>query len=158
MTFREMRRSKQAVSHEECERILTHEHRGVLSMIGDDDYPYAVPVDFFFDPDDKCIYIHSSKVGHKIDALRTHDKVCFTTWNKGFQKEYDWAWNVTSVVAFGHAALVDNAELTAEKTRKLALKYYPTVAEVEKEMRGIARVQLIAIRIDHMTGKLVNEK
>ncbi len=45
-------------------------------------------------------------------------------------------------------------------SKKLAEKYYPTVEEVEKEMNGSARsrVQLFAIRIEHMTGKLVNEK
>ena len=47
-----------------------------------------------------------------------------------------------------------------DRIKKLAEKYYPTVEEVEKEMNGSARsrVQLFAIRIEHMTGKLVNEK
>lgn len=37
--FREMWRFKQQISGEECLRILREQPRGVLSMLGDDDYP-----------------------------------------------------------------------------------------------------------------------
>ena len=40
--FREMRRKKQDLSEEECIDILINEPRGVLAVLGDDDYPYAV--------------------------------------------------------------------------------------------------------------------
>ncbi len=36
-----MRRFKQQISQEECIRILQEEKRGVLSMIGENGYPYA---------------------------------------------------------------------------------------------------------------------
>ncbi len=42
--FREMRRFKQQVSTEECIRILKEEPRGILSMIGEDGYPYGIPL------------------------------------------------------------------------------------------------------------------
>lgn len=157
--FRKMRRFKQEVSQEECVNILQTEKRGVLSVIGDEGYPYAIPMDFYYDAEDKKIYFHAAREGHKMDAIKRCDKVCFTTWNSGFQKEGDWAWNVTSVVVMGRAELVSDTELANEKLRKLALKYYPTVEEVDAEMqRDAHRVQMIAIRMEHMTGKLVNEK
>ena len=157
--FRKMRRFKQEVSQEECVDILKTEKRGVLSVIGDEGYPYAIPMDFYYDAEEKKIYFHAAREGHKMDAIKRCDKVCFTTWNSGFQKEGDWAWNVTSVVVMGRAELVSDTELANEKLRKLALKYYPTVEEVEAEMqRDDHRVQMIAIRMEHMTGKLVNEK
>ncbi len=157
--FRKMRRFKQEVSQEECVDILKTEKRGVLSVIGDEGYPYAIPMDFYYDAEEKKIYFHAAREGHKMDAIKRCDKVCFTTWNRGFQKEGDWAWNVTSVVVMGRAELVSDTELANEKLRKLALKYYPTVEEVEAEMqRDAHRVQMIAIRMEHMTGKLVNEK
>ena len=157
--FRKMRRFKQEVSQEECVNILQTEKRGVLSVIGDEGYPYAIPMDFYYDAEEKKIYFHAAREGHKMDAIKRCDKVCFTTWNRGFQKEGDWAWNVTSVVVMGRAELVSDTELANEKLRKLALKYYPTVEEVEAEMqRDAHRVQMIAIRMEHMTGKLVNEK
>ncbi|MBQ0078317.1 MAG: pyridoxamine 5'-phosphate oxidase family protein [Eubacterium sp.] len=157
--FREMRRFKQQVSAEECKKVLREEARGVMSMIGDNGYPYGIPLDFYYDEEDNAIYFHAAKEGHKIDAIKACDKVCFTTWNTGFQKDGDWAWNVTSVVLFGKAELVEDRELTSVKTRALAEKYYPTKEEVDVEMANdIDRVQLIAIHIEHMTGKLVNEK
>lgn len=157
--FRKMRRHKQQVSEKECLEILKTARRGVLSVIGDDGYPYGIPMDFYYDEADGRIYFHCAKQGHKIDAIRSCSKVCFTTWNKGFQKDGDWAWNVTSVVVFGHAELPDDRKLTYDKVLQLGLKYYPDPAEAEEEMRMAAdRVQLIALTIEHMTGKLVNEK
>ena len=157
--FREMRRFKQQVENQDCVEILKNEKRGVLSVIGDEGYPYTVPMDFLYEEEENTVYFHCAKEGHKIDSIHNCDKVCFTTWNTGFQKDGDWAWNVTSVVVFGHAELVEDDKLTYDKTRKIGLKYYQTTEEVDEEMeRDISRVQLVALHIDHMTGKLVNEK
>ena len=157
--FREMRRGKQAVSEEVCREILRTEGRAVLSVLGDGGYPYGVPVNFVYDEAENTIYLHGSKEGHKIDAIRACDKVSFTTWNQGVLKEGDWAWWVTSVMVFGRAELVDDLERATEKARELALKYYPNAEDVEPELQsGIRHVQLIAIHIEHMTGKQIHEK
>ena len=42
--FRQMRRIKQQISEADCIRILREEKRGVLSMLGDDGYPYGIPL------------------------------------------------------------------------------------------------------------------
>ena len=42
--FRKMRRIGQQLPREECIEILANEPRGVLALLGDDDYPYAVPM------------------------------------------------------------------------------------------------------------------
>lgn len=158
--FREMRRVKQQVSEEDCKKILKEEKRAAFSVIGDDGYPYTVPINFFYDDTDNKIYFHGAKEGHKRDAVRQCDKVCFTVWNQGFKKEGNWEWNVTSVVVFGKVQLVTDVVVVEDRLRKLATKYYPTIDEVEKEMKGpsVSRVQLFAIEMEHMTGKLVNEK
>jgi len=154
-----MRRFKQAVSEAECKAILKEEKRGVFSVIGDEGYPYSLPINFIYDEEEGRIYFHGAKEGHKVDAIRSCDKVCFTTWDKGFKKEGHWEWNVTSVIVFGRARLIEDRALTEEKARKLALKYFPTAEEAEEELgRSINRMQLFAIDIEHMTGKLVNEK
>lgn len=38
-----MRRFKQQISEAECLRILQEEKRGVLSMHGENGYPYGIP-------------------------------------------------------------------------------------------------------------------
>lgn len=158
--FRSMRRFKQQVSEEECKHILQEEKRAAFSMLGDGGYPYTIPVDFYYEEAENRIYIHSAKSGHKIDAIKNCDKVCFTTWNQGFKKEGHWEWNVTSVVVFGRAKLLTDRAFWEDKQRKMAEKYYPTAEEIESEMYSpaIHAMQMIAIEIEYMTGKLVNEK
>ena len=157
--FRPMRRNKQEVSEETCREILKNEKRAVLSVIGDEGYPYAVPVDFYYDEEEDLIYLHGAREGHKIDAIRASDKVCFTLWGKEEKPEDDWAYFVTSVIIFGRAELVKDEEIILDKTRKIGLKYYPSREEVEDEIKkAISRVQLIRIRIEHMSGKRVHEK
>ncbi len=157
--FRSMRRFKQAVSEEECRKILTEEKRGAFSVIGDDGYPYSLPINFYYDEEDNRIYFHGAREGHKVDALKKCDKVCFTTWNTGFQKEGRWEWNVTSVIVFGRAKIIEDKEIIVDRALKLALKYFPAREEIEEVFtRSIDKMQLFAIDIEHMTGKLVCEK
>ena len=46
--FRKMRRFKQELSEEETEQILENGTTGILGVIGDDDYPYTVPVNYLY--------------------------------------------------------------------------------------------------------------
>ncbi len=158
--FRAMRRSGQEASAEEVAEILRTEKRGVLAVCGDDGYPYAVPVDFYYDETEETIYIHSAREGHKVDSIRRCPKVCFTVRNSGYTKE-DWSYHLTSVVVFGKAELVNvsDTERIHEKLLCLGNKYYPTEAEVLAEIeRASHRVQLIAVHAEHITGKHVHEK
>lgn len=158
--FREMRRHKQQVSDRDCKAVLEQEKRAAFSVIGDNGYPYTVPINFYYEESDNQIYFHGSKVGHKMDAIQKCDKVCLTVWNQGFQKDGSWEWNATSVVVFGRVKLITDLAVKEEKLRRLAAKYYPTQDEIEKEMTSASfeRAQLFAIEIEHMTGKLVNER
>ena len=158
--FRRMRSAGQQVSEDACKAVLEQEKRAAFSVIGDDGYPYTVPIDFYYDGQENKIYFHGAKEGHKADAIRRCDKVCFTVWNQGFKKEGRWEWNATSVVVFGRVKLVTDPAVKEEKLRSLASKYYPTADEVEKEMTGpgFGQVQLFAIEVEQMTGKLVNER
>lgn len=42
--FRKMRRFQQQLSDKKCIAVLKSETRGVLSILGDDDYPYGIPL------------------------------------------------------------------------------------------------------------------
>lgn len=156
--FREMRRKKQEVSKDECVKILTEEKRGALAVSGDDGYPYAIPVNFYYDESENKIYFHCAREGHKLDAIGRNEKVCFTVWNKGFQKDGDWSYYVTSVVVFGKAAPAEG-NIRLKKLKAFGMKYYPTEQEVDEEIeKAMSRVQFMEISIDHMTGKLVHER
>ena len=157
--FREMRRKKQEITKEECINVLVKEKRGALAVIGDDGYPYTIPLNFYFDEKSEKIYFHAAKEGHKIAAIKNNDKVCFTVWNTGELKDGDWAYYVTSVVVFGKAKLVSDDAVIHEKVRALGMKYYPKAEEVDEEIaRDLSRVQIVEISIEHMSGKYVHEK
>ena len=154
-----MIRFNQNITIEECKLVFYELKRSVLSLIVDDGYPYTIPINFYYDEADNIIYFFFVKEGHKVAAMNRCDKVCLTVWNQGFKKEGHWEWNPTSVVVFGKVKLVTEKNIFEDRLRKLAAKYYPNIDEIEKEMEhSAARAQLFAIKIEHMTGKLVNEK
>ena len=62
--FREMLRKKQLLTQEECLAILKNEPRGVLSVLGDDGYPYGMPMNHFYCEADGKIYFHGGRKGH----------------------------------------------------------------------------------------------
>lgn len=74
--FREMRRKKQKLAEEECRAIIERANSGVMGVIGDEGYPYTVPVNPFLMGNK--LYFHSAKAGHKIDAIAKEPKVSFT--------------------------------------------------------------------------------
>lgn len=157
--FREMRRRKQQRTDEECCELLKAEKRGVLALHGEDGYPYAIPMNFHFDEVERKLYFHCAREGHKIDAINADNKACFTVFNQGYRDEGDWAYHVTSVVAFGHITPVDDKQVAYDKARALGLKYYPTAEGVDDEMeKAFSRVLILCMDIDHMTGKIVHEK
>ena len=97
--FREVARVKQKLSDEECMEILKSEPRGVLSLIGDDDYPYGMPMNFLYIPEDNAIYFHGGRKGHKIDAIMKNNKASFCTYDSGFKRPGEWSLNIKSVIA-----------------------------------------------------------
>ena len=157
--FREMNRRKQQLSQAECIEILKNERRGVLSVIGDEGYPYGAPINHYYSEDDGCLYFHSGRKGHRNDAMARCDKASFCVYDRGFVKPGDWALNIRSVIAFGRLEIVEDHERALEITRKLSRKFTADEAYIDDEIRrsgpGVLVFRLIP---EHMTGKLVNEK
>ena len=104
--FRDQRRIKQKLSHEECIELLKNEKRAVLSVLGDDDYPYGMPVNHFYNEEDGKIYIHGSKRGHKIDAIKRHDKVSLCVHDQGYQNEGEWAYQAAGAYTFPKGSIL----------------------------------------------------
>lgn len=155
--FRKMRRFKQQISDEECIRILKEQPRGVLSMLGDDGYPYGIPMDHLY-MEDGHIYFHGAKEGHKIDAISGCDKVSYCVCDQGYRKEGEWALNINSVVVFGRIRIVEDEEKKKEICIKLARKFSDDEAYIEHEMKNaFPRVNCLELIPEHMTGKLVCE-
>ena len=156
--FREIVRKKQALSREECVHILETEPRGVLSVIGDDGYPYGMPMNHYYDPEDGHIYFHSGMKGHRTDALRKCDKVSFCVHDEGFRREGEWALNIKSVIVFGRIRVMDDRERATAMVRKLCAKFTGDAEYVEREIaQSGGHTLFLELIPEHMTGKLVNE-
>ncbi len=156
--FREVARKNRALSKEECFKILKEEKRGVLSLIGDEGYPYGLPMNHFYNEDDGMIYFHSGKNGHKADSLLKNKKVSFCVYDKGFKNPGDWALNIKSVIVFGKVEIIENQDLLIDVCRKLSYKFTNDTQYIENEIKtGAKNTLCFAINIEHITGKIVNE-
>ena len=143
---------------EKCIEILKREKRGVLSLLGDDDYPYGIPLNHYYNEADGRLYFHSGKKGHKIDALRRHEKASFCVYDEGFRRDGEWALNIRSVIVFGRIEIISDTETVYEISRQLSRKFTQDEKYIEDEIRKSGPGTLMfALIPGHMTGKLVNE-
>lgn len=155
--FRKMRRIGQEIPKEECEEILTNEPRGVLALLGDDDYPYAIPMSHVYV--DGKIYFHGAQEGHKNDAVKRHQKVSYCVMDKGVKAEDSWWYTFKSVIVFGRIKTLTDRDEKIEKLTHLGDKFFPTHEETVDEInRLLDRTEVFEITIEHMSGKIVKEK
>ena len=156
--FRKMLRQKQQLTDEECFEILRTQKRGVLSLLGDSGYPYGVPMNHYYCPEDGKIYFHSGRRGHKVDAAAACSKASFCVYDEGFRREGEWALNIKSVIVFGRIEAVQDRALIYDIARRLSLKFTDDMDYIENEIlvSGPGTLML-ALTPEHMTGKLVNE-
>lgn len=154
--FRTLTKTNQQLSHEECAAILKQELRGVLAVNGDDGYPYALPINFYYDETNHKIYFHGGMTGHKADAIARSDKASFCVYDRGYRKEGHWSLNIRSVIAFGriHAVTDWTEEIMVEFCRRFTQDTDFIFSEIETYKN---RTAVFCLDIEHMTGKLVNE-
>ena len=163
MVFREMRRKKQVLSQKEVEDILHKGTSGVLALLGDNDYPYAVPISYVYD--DGKIYFHSAKSGHKIDAIQRTEKASFCVIDEDLVVPEEYTTYFRSVIAFGRIRIVEDDSEKRAAIEKLAIKYAPEDTAANRDY-AISRewkpLCMLEMTIDHVTGKeaieLVKEK
>lgn len=150
--FREMRRKKQLLSPEDILAVMDRCTNGVLACLGDEDYPYAVPLSYVYFNDK--IYFHSAKAGHKIEAITKYPKVSFTVIDKDTVVGNEYTTYFRSVIAFGKARIVEEHEML-EAFKALVKKYsgdQPEDAQ-HKEIAGCSQAYIVAIDVEHITGK-----
>ena len=152
--FREMRRKKQRLSKEECDRILYNGTSGVLALHGDNGYPYAVPVSYVYDGE-KLLF-HSAKNGHKIDAIIKNAAASFCVIDQDQIVPEEYTTYFRSIIAFGRIRILEDATEKRSAIEKLAVKYAPDdTAEnrnnaIDREWKLLCMMEM---EIEHLTGK-----
>lgn len=151
--FREMRRKKQEMSESMNMKVLQDGTSGVLALSGDDDYPYALPINYVFH--EGKIYFHSAKSGHKIDAIRRHDKAsfCVTDYEEIVPEKYTAYFR--SVIAFGKIRVLEEESEIRHAIEALAERFFPEdeTGRREEIERSWDRLCMIELSVEHMTGK-----
>jgi len=147
-----MRKSKQLLSAEDTAAVMGRCTSGVLACLGDDGYPYTVPVNYVYF--NNKVYFHSAKSGHKIDAVKKNPKVSFAVIDKDSIVSNEYTSYFRSVIVFGRARIVEGDEWL-EAFRALVEKFSGDQPEESKhkEIEGCKRSYIIAIDVEHMTGK-----
>ncbi|MBQ7063335.1 MAG: pyridoxamine 5'-phosphate oxidase family protein [Firmicutes bacterium] len=156
--FRPMVRTRQQLSDAECAEILQQEVRGVLSVLGDEGYPYGVPIDYWYCPEEGRIYFHSGRKGHKVDAFTRDNKASFCVYDQGYRVDGAWPLHIRSIIAFGRIGIVEDPSWGIEVCRRLSLRFTGDEQEIQEEIdRSWSRTLVFYLQIEHMTGKLVKE-
>lgn len=155
--FPNMRRAKQELSLEECEKVLNRATSGVLSLISENGYPYGVPLSFVYA--NSKLYFHCAKVGHKIDALKNCQKVSFCVIDNDDIIPEKFTTAYRSVIVFGRARLLEEKDEIIRAVTVLSDKYSPNLDEQRDEeirifMNGLA---VIEVEIDKISGKIGKE-
>lgn len=150
--FRDMIRANQRMSKKCTEELLDRNTGGVLCLIGDEGYPYGVPMSYVYQGGK--IYFHSKKRGYKIDAIERNPKACFTVIDMDETVAEEFTVYYRSVVAFGKVRLAEGEE-HLNAMWGLVEKYSGDVPQdiKEEEMKGYEKAAIIAFDIDSMTGK-----
>jgi len=156
--FRDLLAKGKAITIEECISLLITEKRGVLSVIGDDGYPYGMPMNHFYNESENTIYFHCGKSGHRIDALSKCSKASFCVYDSGKAIPGDWALRVKSVIVFGRIEIIDDMQMITDIMAKLSRKFTHDEEYIKREIEQYGyETILLKLTPEHISGKQITE-
>lgn len=158
-TFRELRRKNCAISTQSAKKILREGDFGVLALSGDNDYCYAVPLNYALEGNK--IYFHSAKSGHKLDGIKNNDKVSFCVVDRHNVIPEEFTTHFSSVIAFGRIKIIEN-DSDPDKLHALELlaDKYSSTATPERRKKELSRLDslvVLVMTIEYFTGKAARE-
>ena len=151
--FRDMRRIKQQLSDQETVEIFEKGTSGTLALLGDDDYPYSLPISYVYA--DGKFYFHCAKAGHKIDAIMKSSKASFSVIAQDLIGPEKFTTYFKSAIAFGKIRILETEEEILSAIRVLSAKYNSDdKAGMEREINSnYASLCMLELTVEHMTGK-----
>lgn len=157
--FRELQRKNKRLCDNECIRLLKGEKRGVLSVLGDNGYPYGMPMNHFYNEEDGNIYFHCGRSGHRLDSLKKNEKASFCVYDSGTVSEGEWALSINSVIVFGKVEIIDDAQTISDISYRLSRKFTDDEEYIKKEIGIFSNETLILkMTVEHICGKAVKEQ
>lgn len=148
-----MRRFRQQLTQSECEAILSNATSGTLALLGDNGYPYAVPISYVYA--DGKLYFHSARTGHKVDAISQYDKASFCVIAADDVHPSEFTTYFRSVIAFGKIQIIESESERMSAASLLGTRYNPgDDVGLHKELeKGLSHMLILRLDIEHLTGK-----
>ncbi|MCC7573833.1 MAG: pyridoxamine 5'-phosphate oxidase family protein [Candidatus Methanofastidiosum sp.] len=146
------RKDREIKNFGEIEKVI-NKAKVLRLAVCEDNNPYVIPLNFGYK--EKCIYIHSSKKGMKIDILKKNNKVSFEI-DDGHElvlskKACDFSMKYISIVGYGKAHFISDSN---EKKHALdiIMSHY-SEGDFEYSLKELEKICIIRIDIESMTGK-----
>ena len=119
--MRQMRRSRQELTPEECGQVLERQTSGVLAVLGDEGYPYAVPLSYVYE--NGKLYFHCAKAGRKLENIQQNPHVCLTFAKLRLVDGENFTTRYESVIAEGTAAIIEEETEKRHALQLLCRRY-----------------------------------
>ena len=149
--FRPMRRFRQEMTREACEEVLCRMLSGVLSLLGEDGYPYGVPMNHHYH--DGKLYFHCASTGHKLDAVRHCPKASYTVVDRDVLVPEKLTTSYVSVIAFGEIRLIEDVEEKRAAVIRLSEHLAPGVSHAHESGGSLRNLVMMEMSIHHLSGK-----
>ena len=116
--------------------MLSRRTSGVLALLGDGGWPYAVPLSYAFDGEK--LYFHCAREGHKLDAIRREARASFCVVDRDEVVPAEYTTYFRSAIAFGRVRVIEDEvqKRAAAISRRTALKI--AIAPSSANGRGCA--------------------
>jgi nitroimidazol reductase NimA-like FMN-containing flavoprotein (pyridoxamine 5'-phosphate oxidase superfamily) len=148
-----MRRSDRELDRAETDEILANGIYGVLSMNGDDGFPYGVPLNYVYTGD--SIYLHGAVEGERLARIQKDNSVSFCVVGKASVLPEKFSIDYSSAIVFGKANIIVEDEQKLKIMLSFVDKYSGAFKEKGEEyaVSSLHKVKCIRIDIERITGK-----
>lgn len=155
--FRKMRLDCFELPREKGEELFTNLTHATLAVVGDDGYPYSVPISQVYR--DGKLYFHGAKTGHKFDAIMKNGKASMSVVGRDDVQPDKFVTFYESAIAFGQVKLVEDDLAKRNILEWILEKFSPGfikegIAYMEKEWDNVAVYEMT---VEHLTAKGISK-
>lgn len=148
-----MRRKDREMPAEFARQVFDACEYAMVSMIDEDNRPYAIPVSIV--RIDNNLYFHSAMSGKKTDCMRLHPQVCVSTVSWTHLVPEQFTTEFASAICRGTASEVTNDTEKITALRAICEKFAPTnMDDFDHAIaRSLPHTAIWKISMDSITGK-----
>ncbi|TKG94387.1 pyridoxamine 5'-phosphate oxidase family protein [Puteibacter caeruleilacunae] len=153
-TNQEMRRNERGLEEQSAKELLKTANYGVLSLRGEEDGAYGIPLNYAWDGND-AIYFHCALEGRKLRCINLCDKVsfCIVGMEKVIPKKFTTEYQ--SIILDCKASL-RLSEVEQLKALELIVdKYSPEFKEegMKYAQKALQKTEIVKLTIEQWSGK-----